>query len=254
MDAYNAFSSDYDKFVDWESRLRFELPLIERLARYRSKPQRILDAACGTGMHAIALAQIGHETAGADLSVGMIERARLNAAERGVAIRFEAVGFGELGKFFTSYDMLLCLGNSLPHVLDLAGVELALKDFASCLKPGGLALIQNRNFDAVMAARQRWVEPQSHRQSEAEWIFLRFYDYEPDGLINFNILTLHRTGEGRWEQSVTSTRLRPLLQAELVGALAEAGFEKIECFGSMGGEPFDPERSGNLVVAARSGE
>ena len=251
MESYDLFSADYDRFVNWPARLEYEMPFIERLARSLPAPQRILDAACGTGRHVIALAMKGFLTAGADLSRGMIDQARKNAAKATMMLRFEAAGFGELRGLFHSYDLVLCLGNSLPHVLDREGLGRALSDFAACLRPGGKLLIQNRNFDAVMAAHERWMEPQSYREGESEWIFLRFYDYEPDGLINFNILTLRREGAGAWKQAVTSTRLRPLLQVELVSALDEAGFEQITSYGSMSGDKFDPAASGNLIITAQ---
>ena len=57
---------------------------------------------------------------------------------------------------------------------------------AACLRPGGTLLLQNRNFDAVMAEKNRWLGTQSHQEDEQEWLFLRFYDFDPDGLITFN--------------------------------------------------------------------
>ena len=262
---YNAFSSDYDRFVNWKSRLAYELPFIEarlhELASGSSGPLRVLDSACGTGMHAIALAQRGYAAAGADLSTGMVARARANAENAGVKVQFLAAGFGELaaafgGEAIFPFDALLCLGNSLPHLLTPQSLGQALADFAACLRPGGLLLIQNRNFDAVLAQRERWMEPQAYREGEpaapgAEWLFLRFYDYEPGGLIAFNIVTLHREAGGSWQQSVTTTHLRPLRQAALVEALREAGYQEIQSYGSMAGDPFDPTSSGNLIVTAR---
>lgn len=251
---YDSFSSDYDRFVNWPSRLAYELPFIEeQLAMIGESPLRILDAACGTGMHAIALSRLGHTLSGADLSAPMIVRARQNAEQAGVQARFEPVGFGALTQTFGagSFDALLCLGNSLPHVTspgDLAG---ALQDFAAVLRPGGLLLVQNRNFDLVTASRARWMEPQSHRAGNQEWLFLRFYDYLPDGLIDFNILTLRRQAEGLWQQQVTSTKLRPILQAELTRALQSAGFSQVASYGDMTGAAFNPSSSDNLVVTAR---
>jgi glycine/sarcosine N-methyltransferase len=206
-------------------------------------------------MHAIALAQRGFAPAGADLSAGMIERARANTASAGEKISFEVVGFGGQARAFAlhplfPFDALLCLGNSLPHLLSAEDLSAALADFAACLRPGGLLLVQNRNFDAVMAHRERWMEPQSHRQDQSEWVFLRFYDYDPDGLIAFNILTLQREGEGAWKQNVTTTRLRPLLQTELSAAIVAAGFEQPACYGDMRGASFDALNSGNLIVTA----
>jgi hypothetical protein len=122
---------------------------------------------------------------------------------------------------------------------------------ARCLRPAGLVLIQNRNFDAVLARRERWMEPQAYREGDSEWIFLRFYDYEPDGFINFNILTLQRQAGGEWKQQVNTTFLYPLKQGELVAALTAAGFEAITSYGDMTGTAFDPETSENLIVTAR---
>jgi len=249
---YDQFSLDYDRFVDWPGRLSFELPF---LIKQIGTSARVLDAACGTGWHAIALAQRGYQAAGADLSLPMIERARQHAAGAGVNVRFEPVGFGKLAQTFgeDSFDVLLCLGNSLPHLLSLAELQVALVDFARCLKPGGRLILQNRNFDLVLAKSLRWMEPQAHSEGDAEWLFLRFYDFDPDGLITFNIVNLQRQAGGDWKQRLHTTRLRPLLQAELAATLAEAGFAGLEAFGSLGGEGFDPQKSGNLVLISRCG-
>jgi SAM-dependent methyltransferase len=253
---YDAFSTDYDRFVNWNARLAAELPFIEgqlQAASHSSgQAQRVLDAACGSGVHAIALAQRGYQAAGTDLSPRMIDRARANAAEAGVEVQFETAGFGEMVKTFggQSFDALLCMGNSLPHLLNRPALDEALLDFAGCLRRGGSLIIQNRNFDAVQARRDRWMEPQTHRQGDREWLFLRFYDFDSDGLITFNILTLTRSGTQPWSQQVNATRLCPLSHAELTAALSSAGFRTIKAYGDMAGAPFATETSGNLVIAA----
>lgn len=250
--AYDNFSRDYDKFVNWENRLRYELPFIEARLKPLGSRMRVLDAACGTGRHAIALAQRGFEVAGADLSSGMVERARANGKMAKVEIHFEQAGFGELSKTFGEglFDAVLCLGNSLPHVLSVLELQRAIGDFAACLRPGGLVMIQNRNFDAVMVHKERWMEPQEYQEGSKEWLFLRFYDFLPDGMINFNIVTLRRGEDGQWQQSVTSTPLLPLLQDELTTVMVAAGFEALNLFGDMSGALFDRVSSGNLIITA----
>jgi SAM-dependent methyltransferase len=265
---YDDFSADYDRFVEWPSRLAVELPFIEQQLQ-AVEAHRVLDAACGTGMHSVALAQQGYAMTGTDLNAGMVERARANATAagpvlsraEGVDVQFEVAGFGELARTLTpalslpgrgsSFDAVLCLGNSLPHLLTPASLAAALADFAACLRPGGLLLIQNRNFDAVLAHRERWMEPQARQEGETEWLFLRFYDFEPDGKVTFNLVTLRRERAGEWSQQVTTTRLRPLQQEELVEALDTAGFGESTCWGDMQGAPFDAEASPNLVVTAQ---
>ncbi len=258
---YDAFSEDYDYFVNWPQRLEGELPFIERqlhraaqsVSQAAARPVqsvRVLDAACGTGMHVIALAQRGFQADGADLSAGMIDKARRNAQAAGVTARFEPLGFGELAGAFQDYDALLCLGNSLPHILGADDLNKALLDFAAVLRPGGLLLIQNRNFDQVMMRQERWMGPETHRQGDEERIFVRFYDFDPDGKITFNILTLYRQGGGAWQQRVACTRLSPQLQSPLTQALERAGFENVIAYGGLAGMPFSPESSGNLVLTA----
>jgi SAM-dependent methyltransferase len=247
---YDDFSADYDRFVDWPERLALELPFIEAQLQAMGA-RRVLDAACGTGRHAIALAQRGYAVVGADASAGMIERARANVPP-GVDVGLEVAGFGELARrASTGFDAVLCLGNSLPHLLTPADLAAALVDFAACLRPGGLLLVQNRNFDAVLARGERWMSPQARREGDTEWLFLRFYDFELDGLLAFNVVTLRREGVGDWSQHVAATHLWPLRQAELIPALQAAGFGEIACWGDMQGSPFEPENSGNLVVAGR---
>ncbi len=246
---YDDLSSDYDRFVNWPARLALELPFIVQELR-KERVHRVLDAACGTGMHAVALAQEGYEVVGADLSLKMIEAARANAA--GVAVHFVVAGFGELyTKLGGSFDALLCLGNSLPHLLTPADLEAALADFAACLRDGGLLLIQNRNFDRVLAQRERWQEPQSYHEGDQEWIFLRFYDFEPDGTLTFNLVTLHRQEKQEWKQRLIATRLWPQRQGELLTALEKAGFGEITYWGDTQGHVYEVERSGNLVITAR---
>ena len=253
---YQSLSADYDKFNNWTNRLAFEMPFIEkqinRLQANRGKSIAILDAACGTGMHAIALAQDGHSVSAADLVPEMVEQARHNARAASADVEFRTAGFGQLESAFGAqrFDLLLCLGNSLPHILSPSALSAALNDFAAVLHPGGILLIQNRNFDTIMAKKDRWMDPQSFQENEKEWVFQRFYDFEPDGLIRFNIVTLKRQDQGEWSSSVSSTHLYPQLESELRKGLTTSGFSDTQTFGSMGGEDFNPHTSGNLIIRA----
>lgn len=247
---YETFSQDYDRFVHWEARLRLELPFLEE-ALQSVGARRVLDAACGTGRHAVALAQRGYEVVGADLSPEMVARARAHAEAVGVPVRFVVAGFGALAPAIGSgFDALLCLGNSLPHLLTEADLAAALQDFAACLRPGGLLCLQDLNYDRILARQEAWLPPQAHREGGEEWLFLRHYEFEADGLLTFQVVILRRQATGEWGQQVLATRLRPWRERELALALEEAGFHRLQFWGDMQGAPFDPEESGNLVVTA----
>jgi glycine/sarcosine N-methyltransferase len=256
---YDEFSSLYDRFVNWQNRLAYEMPFIEQQLKTLNKEYEnidVLDAACGTGMHVVELSQRGYKAYGADSSKPMILKAIENAVNFDVHAEFKTIGFGELKQAFKrngdspNFDAILCLGNSIPHITDPQELENALADMRASLNQEGFLLIQNRNFDAVVFTHQRWMEPQSYRGKDGEWIFLRFYDFKPNGKINFNILTLHRSENPGWEQNVQSIELYPWQSTTLLESLKQAGFKHFTCFGDMEGNPFQPENSGNLIIRA----
>lgn len=244
---YDGLAVDYDRFVNWPARLSHELPFLQGLFRERGV-QRVLDSACGTGRHAIALAQRGYQVAGADLSAPMVEAARKNAAAAGVKAPFVVAGLGRLAPLGETYDAVLCLGNSLPHLLSARAVADALADFAAVLRPGGVLVVQNRNLDRVWATRERFLGPQSYRDAEGEWLFVRFYDFHEE-TITFHMVRLRRTEEG-WDQAIDSTVLRPIFRDDLATGLDAAGFGAVRFFGGADGSAFDPERSGDCIAVA----
>jgi len=252
---YDVLAADYDRFVNWEERLAYELPFLERSLEGHLPPEerkpRLLDVACGTGHHAIALARRGYEVLGADLSTAMVERARANAAAAGVPARFVVAGFGHLAELGETFDGVLCLGNSLPHLLTAEALAQALADFAAVLRPGGLLLLQNRNFDRVWRQRERFMGPQSYQGEDGERLFVRFYDFHQQTL-TFNMIRLRRTEDG-WAQNVESTELRPIFRDDLAAALRAAGFGSLGFYGGCDGSSFDPARSGDLIVVAHKG-
>lgn len=247
---YDALAADYDRFVNWEGRLAYEMPFFDRLFAGQGV-QRVLDAACGTGHHAIALARRGYQVTGADLSAAMIERARQNASREGVEVAFIVAGLGELVGLSQCFDAILCLGNSLPHLLTVSAVAAALDDFAAVLRPGGWLVLQNRNFDRVWARRERFMGLQAYREGSQEWLFVRFYDFHEE-TITFNMIRLRRLEEG-WAQDIESTELRPIFHSDLAAALSTAGFEAVTYYGGYDGAAFDPDQSGDLIAVARRG-
>jgi glycine/sarcosine N-methyltransferase/sarcosine/dimethylglycine N-methyltransferase len=259
-EVYDEFSEDYDRFVNWQTRLAFEIPFLQKYLQQiearLERRARILDAACGSGMHAIELAKQGFRASGTDLSQKMIGKAMENARTAGVEVNFRESSFGNLQADLLDqpefpYDMITCLGNALPHLLSTELIQTTLWDMANCLNPGGTLLFQNRNFDAVLARKERWIQPQGRCEGNKEWVFLRFYDFDHDGLLTFNIMRLVREDQGNWQQRISSTRLYPLKRDVLTGLLEDSGFSDIACYGSMTGEDFLPGSSDNLVVVAR---
>jgi glycine/sarcosine N-methyltransferase len=229
---------------------------------------RVLDMACGTGQHAIALGRAGYDVTAADLSAGMISRARANAAAAGVPITVSQLGFGEIQSPMGArsdrphearlqpFDAILCLGNSLPHLLTEAQMVRALTDMARALKPGGILIVQLRNFRRVLDRQERFMPPEAHTSADGEWVFFRFYDMEPtadEGMrLQFNVVRLSRAEQGDWACQVGRTWLRAWPHEELIPLLPAAGLKRLDLYGSLSGEAFDPSTSSDLVWIAQT--
>jgi len=247
---YDDFAEDYDRFVNWPARLAFEMPFFREVLR-QNGARTVLDVACGTGQHAIVLAREGFAVTATDLSEPMIERARANAAAAGIDVTFHTLEFGQHAAHLAGpFDAITCLGNSLPHLLTEKELRIALCDFAAILRPGGTLIIQNRNFDRVLAQQQRFMPPETHREGEREWLFVRFYDWQGERL-RFNVVRLRREGEGEWSARIGATWLRPWRRDEIEGLLRETGFEIAAAYGSYRQEPFDPIESSDLILSAK---
>ena len=54
----------------------------------------------------------------------------------------------------SGFDAVICLGNSFPHLPDFRGDQadqkLALSNFYDILKPGGILIIDHRNYDEII--------------------------------------------------------------------------------------------------------
>lgn len=241
---YKALSPDYDRMTRFQERLHKEQEMLrEWLRRYPFKS--VVDAACGTGLHSIALKKLGVEVIGADNSPEMLQQAEQNARLQNVAIKWLAAPMQDLKHYLKqSFDGLLCLGNSLPHLLSAEDLQQTLKSFFALLNEGGCVVIQILNYSRILRERERIV----NIAEEGDKQFIRFYDFI-DPLIRFNLLTIHRQQQ-KVSHQLISTELYPYRREELDEALRQAGFINLEYFGNMQFAPYDDRQSTNLVIVA----
>lgn len=242
---YNDISGAYDLLIKWDQRLERERPFFEKSFRENSV-KAVLDTAAGTGMHAAAFHDWGFKVTAADISDRMLETAAKNADKRD--IRFVRAGFSEsdgIGEF----DAVTCLGNSLPHVLTDDELEASLASMYGALKPGGILVIHNNNYDRILSTKERFMPLSSAAAGQDEYLFVRFFDFHEEYL-TFNIITLAKI-RGEWSRHVSSTKHNPMTRGYLVEKLKECGFTNISEYGGFPDVPFDKSESDNLIIIAK---
>jgi glycine/sarcosine N-methyltransferase len=244
VDFYNSLADGYDNMTRFQSRLLTEKGVMDQWVR-RFEIKSAIDAACGTGLHAVVLAQLGVISVGVDLSASMLEQARSNAVAQNAEVVWVQASLETMaGQIGGNRDAVFCLGNSIPHLLSKASLDAALKGFLRLLKNGGIAVIQLLNYERILEEKNRIVGVSRVRDTE----YVRFYDF-CDNMIEFNVLTINWDRE-KVEHSLTSTELYPYRADELTEAVRNAGFSEVRTHGDMHFADYVPNKSDDLVVVA----
>ena len=245
---YDALAEGYDAMTDFASRTaRAERFVTDLLDKCSIPAEEAADVGCGTGAYTLALARVGVQAVGLDPSPEMIHQARGNASRSEQAnVRFVQAGLADVATVAgTPLDVVICMGNTLPHVLTDDDLRVGLAAAHRSLRRGGILALQLLNYERILANRERIVSI----DTQAGESFVRFYDFLPDGLVSFNLLRFPQAGG---THSLSSVLLRPYGQAELAIFLAEAGFGAAASFGSLSLAPFDLAHSETLLLVAEA--
>jgi 2-polyprenyl-3-methyl-5-hydroxy-6-metoxy-1,4-benzoquinol methylase len=99
----------------------------------------VLDAGCGTGEHALLLAERGHRVVGVDLAAEAIGRAAAKAEARGLAAEFHVHDAMDLAALGRTFDVALDVG--LFHTLGDEDRPRYAASLAAAVRPGGHAFV-----------------------------------------------------------------------------------------------------------------
>jgi SAM-dependent methyltransferase len=112
-----------------------EEPLVHAALAAWPRAQRVLDAACGTGRHTAALAELGHAVTGLDVSPDMLALARQRVPDA----RFVEAPLVPLPFEDGEFDAAVC-ALALTHLADPAD---AIAELARVVRPGGPLVISD---------------------------------------------------------------------------------------------------------------
>lgn len=256
VDFFSRLASHYDLSFSWSQRLAEEIPFLVRALK-KNKVRTVLDLGCGTGEHVIALAKLGFNLTGVDGNEEMLTKALEKSEKQKETVRqnseFLCLPLDKIALLKgRQFDAAICLGNMLSFLLNYERELLSLK---KVLKPKATLIIQIRNFDRILEEKERLINlnfgfGESSEGWEKEYAFLRFYDFRPDGLLNFNVETLANDGRIWQSYGVETNIQRPILKENLKRFLIKLGFSKIKFFGDFKGSPYHKDKSRFLIAVS----
>lgn len=147
------FVRRWDELIDWDKRAAGEGTFfIDKLVA--ANAFSVLDVSTGSGYHAVQLRKAGFYVVACDGSPTMVKRAGANFREHDLMIPLHQCDWLDLdSEKLGIFDAVVCLGSSLCHVFDQDTRHQVLKRFRSLLKPGGLLMVDQRNFQAIRSGR-----------------------------------------------------------------------------------------------------
>jgi len=245
QEAFDSLADLYDVLTDWDRRLPREVGFLAEILQ-KAEIKTVLDAACGTGAHLVALEEAGFDVAGADISPRMVERSRLRLGE---GATLAVTGFSDLPDHLPPRDAVLVLGNSLPVAGSEEAVREGLRGLANSVSPGGLLILHFMNFAALQGQGGGLRPMREVREGPRRHIFLKLFEVE-SGKVVLHVIALSWMRDEVSQQHFRS-ELWPIEWPWLKAELEALGLTVERTTGGFDRTPFDVETSGDLLVIAR---
>lgn len=217
------FVSRWDSLIGWEGRASAEDGFFEELLNEHNC-RKVADVASGTGYHAIKLASEGFEVTAADGSANMVRKTEENAEAMNVELDAVRVAdWRELHEVFgaNQFDALVCLGNAFTHLFEEDARRQALESMFTVLKPGGLAVIDHRNYDKIL--------DQGYSSKHQYYYIGNGVDARPVEITDEKVRFQYAYPDG----NKFHLTMFPLRERYVSRLLDEAGFGRIKCYGDF---------------------
>lgn len=216
-------------YPDWNASIQRQGEQLGALIEARWPGRRkLLDVSCGIGTQAIALALRGYQVTGSDLSVPAVERARREAAARGLAIELSVCDMRRAHAHHgTGFELVLSCDNSLPHLLTDADLLLALREMRDCLAVGGGCVVTVRDYEREARGRNL-VKPYGVRiENGTRTLLFQVWDFDGDQYDVSFFFVAEDLASGAVSTQLLRSRYHAVSTGRLCELMVEAGFDAV---------------------------
>lgn len=244
-DFYSDLAPVYDQKVDWVSRRERESPLFDYLFNL-GEIKTVLDLGCGDGGQAAPVLQRGGSYVGVDKSVEMVEKAKQKYGAENKVELFKGDMLSLPSRWKGRFDLVLLLGNTLPHVLNEDHFERMIKGIFQVLRGDGYFCLQTVNARKFERKLVHFLPP---KLANGSIFFAPFY-VQREKLWDFYMPIFRFSDSKIVEQNALKTVLRFWSRKE-IESFAAKKFRPVKCFGDAGLSIYRPHTSENMILIFR---
>lgn len=227
----------------WAARSKAEVDFVERVLELRPG-SCVLDLCCGHGRHAIELARRGYQVTGVDLSARALRRARREAREEGLDVRWQRCDMREID-FQEEFDAVINMFTSFGYFDSEEEDRRVLECVGVALRPGGRFLIDFINRDRVI----RFYQERDWRRAPDGSILLEERRWNAlEGRNSAEITLIRPDGSRRRLRTV----MRMYAATELAAMLASVGLTIRGVWGDFDGSELTLESVRVIVLAQKA--
>ncbi len=243
MEEYQVLAGIYD-ILNPKEEVFEQRPFFEDLIKTYSV-SRVLDCACGTGWHLSMFHDMGLTVFGSDISPDMLAMAKLNLEGKYIPLKKE--DFRTLEHTWgETFEMVVCLTTSLPHMLSDADLITALNSMYARVSEGGILVITSGITDSFLDTKPKFI-PARVNANDA---FYFICEYDQDATMTFNILYVKKT-EAAFEHVYTSITYNAMRKSTLERVFAKTQFKRVSYYGDYDKTEYSPTSTKLIVVAEK---
>ncbi|MNB80535.1 Cypemycin methyltransferase [compost metagenome] len=239
--------------ANWDAASR-KTAFIEKSVHFISEAEppveypNLLDLGCGPGLYAERFHQAGYSVTGIDFSQRSIAYAKEQAAVNGHSITYRYQNYLDLD-YFEQFDLITLIYCDF-GVLSTDERRQLLNNVYQALKPGGKFILDvfTPAQHEGKAESKEWANYDNGGfwNGEPHLCLNSFYRYDEDDTVLAQTIVVHGDDVdcyNIWEHCFTSEAL--------IGELKHGGFGRIDLYGNVAGEAYDPEGAVICAVAVK---
>lgn len=169
----------------------------------------------------------GYQVTASDLSPEAVERAKREAATRGLSISFSVADMRTAYvQHATQFDLVIACDNAVPHLLTDDDILMAFQQFYNCTRSGGGCIISVRDYEAEDMTGQKIKLYGMRKENNITYLIFQKWDCDGD-FYDLSMYFIEDDGGPHCKTHVMRSRYYAISTTRLIKLMTDAGFADV---------------------------